>query len=168
MGFTPCAGVPMSTRSGDLDPGVSAYFIQQEKLNPAQFNQLVNHESGLIGISETSSDIRELLKIRHQDSRAAEAIDLFCYQVSKYIGAYAAALGGVDTLVFSGGIGEHLPEVRRQICHNLGFLGIELDHHENLKNADIISTGTTCVRVIPTKENLMMARLITRALSPDI
>jgi len=167
MGFTPAAGIPMSTRSGDLDPGVAAYLMQQENLGPEQFNHLINHESGLLGISETSPDIRELLKIRDTDERAAEAIDLFCYQVSKYIGAYAAVLGGIDTLVFSGGIGEDLPSVREQICHNLGFLGIEVDNDKNLTNADIISTGNVCVRVMPTNEALMMARLITRALTTD-
>jgi len=168
MGFTPGAGVPMSTRSGDLDPGISAYLIQQERLNPTQFNHLVNHESGLLGVSETSSDIRKLLRIKDKDNRAAEAVDLFCYQISKYIGSYAAALGGLDTLVFSGGIGEHLPEVREQICRNLGFLGIELNSKENLENANIISTGKTCVRIIPTNEALMMARLITRDLTHEI
>lgn len=168
MGFTPGAGVPMSTRCGDLDPGVAAYLVQAEKLSPSQFNDLVNHESGLLGISETSSDMRELLKIRDNDSRAAEAVGLFCYQVSKYIGAYAAVLGGLDTLVFSGGIGEHLPAVREQICRNLGFLGIELDDKKNLKNADTISKGKAAVRVIPTNEALMMARLITRALLNNI
>lgn len=168
MGFTPAAGVPMSTRSGDLDPGVAAYLFRQEKHSPQQFDHLVNHESGLMGLSGTSSDIRELLKIRDTDERAAEAIDLFCYQVSKYIGAYAAALGGLDTLIFSGGIGEHMPEIRAQVCHNLGFLGIQLDQGKNLKHADIISTGKVCVRVLPTNEALMMARLITQALTNDI
>ncbi|MBE9586946.1 acetate/propionate family kinase [Mucilaginibacter sp. JRF] len=162
MGFTPCAGIPMSTRSGDLDPGVAAYFIRQEKLDPEQFHYLINHECGLLGVSETSGDIRKLLKIRNSDKRAEEAIDLFCYQISKYIGAYAAALGGLDTLVFSGGIGEHLPEIRTQICKKLEFLGIELHHDNNLKNKNIISAGKVCVRVIPTDEALMMARLITR------
>lgn len=168
MGFTPGAGIPMSTRSGDLDPGVAGYLFQQEKLGSKQFNHLVNHESGLLGVSETSPDIRELLKVRDTDSRAVEAIDLFCYQVSKYIGAYAAVLGGLDTLVFSGGIGEHLPEVRAQVCHNLGFLGIELNQAKNLKHEAVISTGKVCVRVLPTNEALMMARLITRALNNDI
>ncbi len=116
MGFTPGAGIPMSTRSGDLDPGVAGYLLQQEKLDPTEFNRLVNHESGLLGVSEISADIRELLNIRDKDHRAAEAVDLFCYQISKYIGAYAAVLGGLDTLIFSGGIGEHLAGVRAQIC----------------------------------------------------
>jgi acetate kinase len=165
MGFTPAAGIAMSTRCGDLDPGVASYLLKDGKLNPAEFNQMVNHESGLLGVSEISSDIRELLRIRDKDNRASEAIDLFCYQISKYIGAYAAALGGIDTLVFSGGIGEHLPEIREQVCRNLGFLGISLDNSKNSRNEDIISTGKVCVRVIPTNEALMMARLITRALT---
>ncbi|MES2266906.1 MAG: acetate/propionate family kinase [Bacteroidota bacterium] len=168
MGFTPGAGIPMSTRSGDIDPGLASYLLKHEKLSPTQFNYMVNHEAGLMGVSETSADISELLKIRDTDNRAAEAVNLFCYQVSKYIGAYAAALGGLDTLVFSGGIGEHLPEIREQVCHNLGFLGIRLDNHKNLKNADIISNGRVHVRVMATNEALMMARLITRTLTNDI
>jgi acetate kinase len=154
----------MSTRSGDLDPGIASYLLTQENLSPTDYNYLTNHEAGLLGISETSSDIRELLKIKNTDNRAAEAINIFCYQVSKYIGAYAAALGGIDTLVFSAGIGEHLPQIREQICRNLEFLGIALDKDSNLNSADIISTGKVCVRVIPTNEALMMARLITRTL----
>jgi acetate kinase len=164
MGFTPCAGILMSTRSGDLDPGVAAYLMQQEKFTPEQFNHLVNHESGLLGVSEISSDIRELLDVYATDERAAQAVDLFCYQIGKYIGSFAVALAGITTLVFSGGIGEHLPEVREKICRNLDFLGIELNADENLKNADIISAGKICVRVISTNEALMMARLITRLL----
>jgi acetate kinase len=166
MGFTPGAGIPMSTRSGDLDPGVAAYLLQQEKLSPRQFNYMVNHESGLLGVSGTSPDIRELLKIREVDGRAAEAVNLFCYQVKKYIGAYAAALGGLDMLVFSGGIGEHLPQIRTQVCQGLAFLGIELNPAENLKNALIISKAgcSVNIRVLPTNEALMMARLITRKL----
>jgi len=168
MGFTPGAGIPMSTRSGDLDPGVASYLLNQEKLSPTEFNHMVNHEAGLMGVSETSADISELLKVRNTDNRAAEAVDLFCYQVSKYIGAYAAALGGVDTLVFSGGIGEHLPDIREQVCSNLGFLGIVLDGNKNTNNADIVSSGRVHVRVMATNEALMMARLITRILTSDI
>jgi len=164
MGFTPSAGIPMSTRSGDIDPGIASFLMQQEKLSAQQFNHLVNHESGLLGVSGISADISKLLKIKATDEYAAEAIDLFCYQTSKYIGAYAVALGGIDTLVFSGGIGEHLPEIRAQICHNLGFLGIELDNDKNSNNAAIISNGKTLVRVITTNEALMMARLITSAM----
>ena len=170
MGFTPTSGIPMSSRTGDLDPGVAVYLMQHEKLSLHQFNHLINHESGLLGVSETSPDIRELLKIRHTDHRAAEAIELFCYQIKKYIGAYAAVLGGLDTLVFSGGIGEHAPEIREMICTNLEFLGIELDKRKNAQNAAVISksTGRVTVRVIPTNEELMIARMVCRAIKRDI
>ncbi len=170
MGFTPSSGIPMSTRTGDLDPGVAAYLIQHEQLSPHQFNHLVNHESGLLGISETSASMEELLQSRHTDHRVAEAIDFFCYQTRKYIGAYAAVLGGLDTLVFSGGIGEHAPEVRKMICTGLQFLGIELDKKKNTKNEAIISKDTSkvVVRVIPTNEELMIARLICRVIKPGI
>jgi acetate kinase len=161
MGFTPASGIPMGTRTGDLDPGVAYYLMQTEKLSPAQFDHLINHESGLIGISETSADMRELLKSQHADARAADAVELFCYQTKKWIGSYAAALGGLDTLVFSGGIGEHAAEVRKRICEGLQFLGIELDLNRNKKHESIISTdtGTVSVRVIRTNEELMIARL---------
>ncbi|MCO5937443.1 acetate/propionate family kinase, partial [Mucilaginibacter sp. RB4R14] len=170
MGFTPSSGIPMSTRTGDLDPGVAAYLIQHEQLSPHQFNHLVNHESGLLGISETSASMEELLQSRHTDHPVAEAIDFFCYQTRKYIGAYAAVLGGLDTLVFSGGIGEHAPEVRKMICTGLQFLGIELDKKKNTKNEAIISKDTSkvVVRVIPTNEELMIARLICRVIKPGI
>jgi acetate kinase len=167
MGFTPASGLPMSTRTGDLDPGVAWYLITTGKLRPTQFNHLINHESGLLGVSETSSDMRELLKNQTSDRRAAEAIELFCYQTKKWIGSFAAALGGLDTLVFSGGIGEHAPEVRTRICQGLEFLGIVLDETENVKNETIISTNTSkvCVRVIQTNEELMIARLVCRVLN---
>jgi acetate kinase len=166
MGFTPTSGLPMSTRTGDLDPGVAAYLIQHEKLSPHKFNQLINNDSGLLGISETSSNIRELLKIRKIDTRAAEAVALFCYQTKKFIGAYAAVLGGLDTLVFSGGIGENAPEVREDICSDLHFLGIELDKNKNKKNDLIISKDSSpvTVYVIPTNEELMMARLVSQVM----
>ena len=162
MGFTPASGLPMGTRSGDLDPGLAWYFMQMERLSPEQFSQLINHESGLLGVSETSSDMRELMKYETTDHRAAEAIELFCYQTKKWIGAYAAVLGGLDTLVFSGGIGEHAPEIRSRICRDLQFLGIELEETRNVKNAAIISTDKSkvCVRVMQTNEELMIARLV--------
>ena len=166
MGFTPTSGLPMGTRTGDLDPGVAWYLMKIEKLNPAQFSHLINYESGLLGISETSSDMRELLKTKDTDSRAAEAIELFCYQVRKWIGSFAAVLDGLDTLVFSGGIGENAPEVRRCICGGLQFLGIELEETNNIKNDAIISTGTSqvTVRVMKTNEELMIARLVCHVL----
>jgi acetate kinase len=161
MGFTPTSGLPMSTRTGDLDPGVACYLLQAEKFSPEQFNHLINYESGLLGISETNSDMRELLKCQYSDKRAAEAIELFCYQTKKWIGSFGAVLGGLDTLVFSGGIGENAPEVRQRICEGLQFLGIELDEAKNKKNEPVISTdnSTVSVRVIPTNEELMIARL---------
>ncbi len=162
MGFTPTSGLPMGTRTGDLDPGVAWYFMQMERLSAEQFSQLINHESGLLGISETSSDMRELMKHESTDHRAAEAIELFCYQTKKWIGAYAAVLGGLDTLVFSGGIGEHAPEIRGRICQGLQFLGIELQETRNAKNEAIISTDESKVgvRVMKTNEELMIARLV--------
>jgi len=167
MGFTPSSGIPMGTRTGDLDPGVALYLMQPEKLNPEQFNHLINHESGLLGVSETSADMRELIKNKNSDSRAAEAFDLFCYQTKKFIGSYAAALEGLDTLVFSGGIGEHSPEVRSQICDGFEFLGIELDEIKNMNNEAIISSDKSkvCIRVIKTNEELMIARLVCEVLN---
>jgi acetate kinase len=163
MGFTPTSGLPMSTRCGDLDPGVAFYLIKQEKLGPEKFNQLINHQSGLLGISETSSDMRKLLACQNTDSRAFEALELFCYQTKKWIGSFAAALGGLNTLIFSGGIGENIPEVRERICKNLQFLGIELDETKNKNNEAIISLKNTnvTVRVINTNEELMIAQLVS-------
>ena len=162
MGFTPTAGVPMSTRSGDLDPGLVWYLARAEGVSPQQFNELVNFQSGLLGVSETSSDMRVLLENEDKDVRAAEAVALFCYQVKKWIGAFAAALGGVDTLVFAGGIGENAPQVRERVCNGLGFLGIELDPKQNAANAAVISTpaGRVSVRVMRTDEERMIAKLV--------
>ena len=122
MGFTPAAGVPMSTRSGDLDPGLPGYLGRTEDMDSKQFNEMANSQSGLLGMSETSSDMRDLLDCETQDVRAAEAVALFCYQIKKGIGAYAAALGGLDALVSAGGIGEHAPTVRARICVAWDFL----------------------------------------------
>jgi len=124
----------------------------------------VNHESGLLGVSGTSSDMRDLLARESRDARAAEAVDLFCYQASKWIGAYAAALGGLDTLVFAGGIGENAPPVRDRICRGLGFLGIRLDARRNAANSPLISRGGVAVRIIRTDEELMIARAVLRVL----
>ena len=169
MGFTPTGGVPMSTRSGDLDPGVAAFVMATEHLTVEQFQHLVNHESGLIGIAETSGDMQQLLACEAQDSRAAEAIALFCYQVKKWIGAFAAALGGVDTVVFSGGIGEHAAIIRQRICSGLEFLGIDLDLQRNAWNDSLISktNSRVTVRVIATDEELMIARSVDRAQAPQ-
>lgn len=166
MGFTPAGGLAMGTRSGDLDPGVAWYMIQREHLTPAQFNHLVNHESGLLGMSETSSDMRDLLARAPGDIRAVEAIDVFCYQVKKWIGAFAAAMGGLDTLVFAGGVGEFAPVVRAQICRELEFLGIEIDESSNAQNNSVISkkTGRVAVRVMHTDEELMIATSVSELL----
>ena len=162
MAFTPAAGFPMSTRSGDLDPGLIGYLAQTEQMTASQFQKMVNHESGLLGISEMSSDMRTLLEHEAKDERAAEAVTMFCYQVKKWIGAFAAALGGLDTLVFAGGMGENAPLVRARICEGLGFLGLELDEKQNAGNAGIISakTSSVAVRVIRTDEELMIARSV--------
>jgi len=166
MSFTPTAGLVMSTRSGDLDPGLVSYFARAEQMNAAHFQKMVNHESGMLGLSETSSDMRDLLDREAKDVRAAEAVALFCYQAKKWIGSFAAALSGVDTLVFAGGIGENAPLVRERICDGLGFLGIELDRESNAKSAPLISSdaGRVKVRVIRTDEELMIARSVTRVL----
>ncbi len=166
MSFTPTAGVPMSTRSGDLDPGLVWYLASTEGLDAKRFNEMVNFRSGLLGVSETSSDMRDLLESEARDVRAAEAVALFCYQIKKWIGAFAAALGGVDTLVFAGGVGEKAPIVRSRICDGLGFLGIELEEKQNVANADVISKAASgvVVRVIPTDEELMIAKTVYRVL----
>ena len=167
MGFTPTAGLVMSSRSGDLDPGLVSYLARTEQMSATQFQEMVNHASGLLGVSETSSDMRDLLDRETQDVRAAEAVALFCYQAKKWIGAFAAALGGLDTLVFAGGIGESAPLIRERICDGLGFLGIELNQQRNAKNAPLISpdAGRVKVRVIRTDEALMIARSTTRVLN---
>jgi acetate kinase len=166
MGFTPTAGLVMSTRSGDLDPGLAPYLARTEHMTIKQFYEMVNHKSGLLGVSETSSDMQDLLAQEGHDIRAAEAVALFCYQAKKWIGAFAAALGGLDTLVFAGGIGENAPLVRTRICEGLGFLGIELSESRNVETAGVISTdaGRATVRVIRTDEDLMIARSVDRIL----
>jgi acetate kinase len=162
MGFTPTAGLPMSTRSGDLDPGLLSYLSQTENMTPAQFDQMVNGDSGLLGISETSSDVRDLLAMEATDARAAEALALYCYQAKKWIGSFTAALGGLDTLVFAGGIGENAPVIRSRICDGLQFLGIALDQVTNSQNSQRISAldARVTVRVIPTDEELTIAKSV--------
>jgi acetate kinase len=166
MGFTPAGGLTMGTRPGDLDPGVAWYIMKSENLSPKQFNKLINHDSGLLGISETSSDMRDLLEKENDDVRAAEAVELFCYQTKKWIGSFAAALGGLNTLVFSGGIGENCPVIRTRICEGLEFLGIELEEKRNKSNAPVITKdkGQTAVRVIHTDEEGMIAKMATQIL----
>jgi acetate kinase len=169
MSFTPTSGLVMSTRSGDLDPSLASYLAETEQMTTEQFYQMVNHKSGLLGVSETSSDMRDLLAHESQDIRAAEAVALFCYQAKKWIGCFAAALGGVDTLVFAGGIGENAPRVRARICDGLGFLGIEIDEKRNAETEGVISTDASrvAIRVIRTDEDLMIARSVSRILETD-
>ena len=160
MGFTPAGGLVMGTRTGDLDPGIVWYMMHSEQMTTKKFNHLINHESGLLGVSEISSDMQDLLKKESSDVRAAEAVALFCYQVKKWIGAFVAVLEGLDTLVFSGGIGENAPVIRSRICKGFNYLGIEIDETENKKNATIISTGKSKVKVyvIPTDEEIIIAK----------
>ncbi|HUC84959.1 MAG TPA: acetate/propionate family kinase [Candidatus Acidoferrales bacterium] len=167
MSFTPTAGVPMSTRSGDLDPGLSWYLFRAENVTARQFHQMINHESGLLGVSEISSDMRDLLAREKADVRAAEAVELFCYQAKKWICALAGALGGLDTLVFAGGIGENAHEVRDRICAGLGFLGIEIDRQQNAANRGVISSKVSrvTVRMIRTDEESMIAKMVFRILN---
>jgi acetate kinase len=169
MGFTPTSGLVMSSRSGDLDPGLVSYLARTEQMSASQFAEMVNQASGLLGVSEISSDLRDLLARESDDVRAAEAVAIFCYQAKKWIGSFAAALGGLDTLVFAGGIGENSPLIRSRICDQLGFLGIELGEERNTKSAPLISTdgGRVAVRVIRTDEEIMIARSVARVLGLD-
>ena len=160
MGFTPTGGLVMGTRSGDLDPSVPLFLLEERGLTPTEVSDLVNKQAGLLGVSGTSADMRDLLDREAYDERAAEAVALFCYQAKKFLGALAAALGGLDALVFTGGIGEHAARVRERICEGLGFLGIRLDPERNAAHAPVISGDDTAVtvRVVPTDEDLMVAR----------
>jgi acetate kinase len=160
MGLTPTSGLVMGTRCGDIDPGLVRFLMRAEGLTVDQFHDLVNHESGLLGVSETSSDLRDLLSRQKGDVRAAEAVELFCYRAKTGIGAMASALGGLDTLVFAGGIGENSPEVRLRICDGLAFFGIAVDRARNAANDAIISAedSRVAIRVIPTDEESQIAR----------
>jgi acetate kinase len=165
MGFTPTSGVPMGTRSGDLDPGVLVFLMRREGWSAEQVDEFVNRRCGLLGVSGISSDMRDLLARRDRDTHAAEAVALFCYRTRQAIGALAAALGGLDTLVFAGGIGENAPAVRMEICRDLEFLGIRLDGERNDAGADVISAeGAATVRVIRTDEERVIARAVCRLL----
>ncbi|HTB28237.1 MAG TPA: acetate kinase, partial [Steroidobacteraceae bacterium] len=170
MGFTPTGGLMMGTRSGDLDPGTLIYLADSESMDAAALRRMVNHESGLKGISETSADIRDLLKREAGDVRAAEAIDLFCYLARKAIASFAGALGGLDMLVFAGGIGENSPDIRARICADLAFLGIGLSAPHNARNADVIShdaDSAVRVRVMRTDEESVIAQLTAQVLDPE-
>jgi acetate kinase len=162
MGLTPTSGLVMGTRSGDIDPGLVQFLVRAGGISVEQFHELVNHESGLLGVSETSSDLRDLLARQETDIRAAEAVELFCYKARTSIGALAAALRGLDTLVFSGGIGENSPEIRRHICAGLEFLGIKVDERRNSVNGPLVSTedGPVAVWVIPTDEESVIAAAV--------
>lgn len=163
MGFTPTSGLPMGTRSGDVDPGLVSYLARTEQMSTEQFDEMINFQSGLLGISETSSDMQVLLNSEKEDRRAGEAVAIFCYQVKKFIGSFAAALGGLDQLVFAGGIGENASVVRARICSGLDFLGVEVDQQRNEVNAPLISSDVSRVkvRVIHTDEEIMIARSLT-------
>ena len=160
MGFTPASGLVMGTRSGDLDPGLPAFLARRAGMTPAQFDRMANHASGLLGVSGTSADVRDLLARESRDGRAADALALFCYQARKWIGAYAAALGGLDALVFAGGIGENAAAIRERICTGLDFLGVQLDGRRNRAHAPVISRAPArvVVRIIRTDEEVMIAR----------
>jgi acetate kinase len=166
MGFMPLEGLVMSARSGDVDPGLLLYLFAEKKMPAKAAGALLNKQSGLLGVSGTTGDMRELQEKSKQDPHAAEAIDLFCYRAKKYIGAYAAALGGLDALVFTGGIGEHAPAIRERICSGLDFLGIHLDTGQNATNAPVISASDSRVnvRVIQTNEDLMIVRHVITVL----
>ena len=168
MGFSPTGGLVMGTRSGDLDPSVPLFLLEEWGLTPTQVSDLVNKQAGLLGVSGTSADMRDLLELGASDPHAAEAVALFCYQARKFLGALAAALGGLDALIFTGGIGEHSSTVRERICEGLGFLGIRLDPDRNAEHAPVISHDgdPVTVRVIPTNENLMVARHTRQLITP--
>ncbi|MGD0116252.1 MAG: acetate/propionate family kinase, partial [Dehalococcoidia bacterium] len=160
MGFTPTGGLMMGTRSGDLDPGVLLYLLREQGLSVDSLGDLVNQEAGLLGVSGISADMRDLLDREAADAAAATAVELFCYQARKFLGALAAVLGGLDTLVFTAGIGENAAAVRQRICAGFDFLGIDLDGRANESNAPVISSGGSrvVVRVMKTDEDLMIAR----------
>ena len=164
MGFTPTGGLVMGTRTGDLDPGVLLYLLQSQGMSADEVNDLVNRRSGLLGVSGISADMHDLLDREGDDPQAALAIDLFCYQARKFLASLAAALGGLDTLIFTAGIGEHSSPIRERICRNLEFLGIQLDPSRNREHAPIISRqgSPVTVRIMHTDEDLMIARHTVR------
>ena len=160
MGFTPLEGLLMGTRSGDLDPSLILYIMGKEGLTVGEANTLLNKHSGLIGISGESSDMREILSaVKDNQQRSKWAFEIFCYRIKKYVGAYAAAMGGLDALVFTGGIGENSKEIREEVCKEMEFLGIHLDDLKNQNADEIISTENSKVKVmrIPTNEELVIA-----------
>lgn len=160
MGFTPLEGLLMGTRSGDLDPSLILYIMGKEGLSLSEAGTLLNKHSGLIGISGESSDMREILTaVKEDHKRSKYAFEIFCYRIKKYLGAYAAAMGGLDAFVFTGGIGENSSEVRKEVCSNLDFLGIKIDDAKNQNSEEVISVdgGKVAVLKIPTDEELVIA-----------
>jgi acetate kinase len=159
MGFTPTGGLMMGTRTGDIDPGVLLYLLSAG-YDARRLEATVDEGSGLLGVSGTTSDMKALLERRGDDAHSALAIDMFTYRIRKSIGAFVAALGGVDTLVFTGGIGEHAPSIRAECCRGLECFGIRLDAARNEASADVVSTADSpcSVRVVPTDEEVMIAR----------
>lgn len=167
MGFTPTSGIPMGTRSGDLDPGLFEYFTEVLGLTHEEFTHMVNYDSGVKGVSGTTADMEILLREAPRDTRAEEAVTFFCYHVQKTIGALAAAMGGIDTLVFTGGMGEKSAEIRRRICADLGFLDIALDRESNESHAFYISRPESRVAVymLPTNEEAMIVQHVRNVLA---
>jgi acetate kinase len=159
MSFTPTAGLVMGTRCGDLDPGFVSYLLRTEHPSADRLDELLNKRSGMLGVSGTSGDLRDLMARRATDADAALAIGMFCTSAKRWVGALAAEMGGVDTIVFAGGIGEHAAEARAEICEGLGFLGVEVDPAANAKAAGVISRGRAAVRVITTDEEVMIATI---------
>jgi acetate kinase len=164
MGFTPSAGLVMGTRPGDLDPGVVVYLARSLGMDALALEDLITRHSGLLALSESTGDMRSLLAARASDSRAELAVAVFCYSARKWVGALAAVLHGLDTLVFTGGIGEHAAPVRQEICRELGYLGIDLDLPRNARSESIVTVdGSRCtVRVIATDEERVVARHTAR------
>ncbi len=166
MGVSPIGGLVMGTRSGDLDPGVLLFLLNQYQMTPAELEDLLSKRSGLKAIAGIS-DVQELLHMEATSVEAKEALTVFCYSAKKYIGSLAAAMEGLDMLIFTGGIGENSAVIRERICQGLGYMGIDLDEKMNLKNELIISKDKSrvTVRVIKTNEELMMARLVRAVLN---
>jgi acetate kinase len=160
MGFTPTAGLVMSTRTGDLDPGILVYVLREKGLTADQVNELVTQRAGLLGVSGTSSDMADLLESEKHDAAASDAVELYCRQAKKFLAAFAGMLGGLETLIFTAGVGENCPSIRRRICDELGFLGIQIDARRNDANARVISADESRVQVgvLKTNEELMIAR----------
>jgi acetate kinase len=167
MGMTPASGIPMSTRAGDLDPGLALYLAHTQGYDAERFNHMVTFESGLLGISGTTADMKELLEAEAEDERAKDAVEVFCYQAKKSIGSFAAALGGLNTLVFTGGMGENAPKIRARICEGLEFLGVTIDDARNQAGARLISSdnGSVGVHVIHTEEAATIARQTARLMN---